>query len=139
MQEFFKAFIAFVEVILCITGLRPVENVANYSNTKYVPQEVTSPMAIVENGKSDFVIVTSDNPDATIITASKEMQRYIEKISGAKLSIITESNYKSEQKAIIIGETAIENDEQLECIGCAENGKYEEGYTFRRNGIYGTC
>ena len=47
MQEFFKAFIAFVEVILCITGLRPVENVANYSNTKYVPQEVTSPMAIV--------------------------------------------------------------------------------------------
>ena len=110
MQEFFKAFIAFVEVILCITGLRPVENVANYSNTKYVPQEVTSPMAIVENGKSDFVIVTSDNPDATIITASKEMQSYIEKISGAKLSIITESNYKSEQKAIIIGETAIEND-----------------------------
>ena len=110
MQEFFKAFIAFVEVILCITGLCPVENVANYSNTKYVPQEVTSPMAIVENGKSDFVIVTSDNPDATIITASKEMQSYIEKISGAKLSIITESNYKSEQKAIIIGETAIEND-----------------------------
>ena len=110
MQEFLKAFIAFVEVILCITGLRPVENVANYSNTKYVPQEVTSPMAIVENGKSDFVIVTSDNPDATIITASKEMQSYIEKISGAKLSIITESNYKSEQKAIIIGETAIEND-----------------------------
>lgn len=31
MQEFFKAFIAFVEVILCITGLRPVENVANYN------------------------------------------------------------------------------------------------------------
>ncbi len=110
MQEFFKAFIAFMEVILCITGLRPVENVANYSNTKYVPQEVTSPMAIVENGKSDFVIVTSENPDATIITASKEMQNYIEKISGAKLSIVTESNYKSEQKAIIIGETEIEND-----------------------------
>ncbi len=108
MQEFFKAFIAFVEVILCITGLRPVENVANYSNTKYVPQEVTSPMAIVENGKSDFVIVTSDNPDATIITASKEMQSYIEKISGAKLSVVTESNYKSEQKAIIIGETELE-------------------------------
>lgn len=110
MQEFFKAFIAFMEVILCITGLRPVENVANYSNTKYVPQEVTSPMAIVENGKSDFVIVTSENPDATIITASKEMQSYIEKISGAKLSIVTESNYKSTQKAIIIGETEIEND-----------------------------
>ena len=108
MQEFFKAFVAFVEVILCITGLRPVENVANYSNTKYVPQEVASPMAIVENGKSDFVIVTNDNPDATIITASKEIQDYIEKISGAKLSVVTESNYKSEQKAIIIGETALE-------------------------------
>lgn len=73
MQEFFKAFIAFVEVIFCITGLKPVENVAEYSNTVYVPQEITSPMAIVENGKSDFVIVTNDNPDATIITASKEM------------------------------------------------------------------
>ena len=109
MQEFFKAFIAFVEVILCITGLRPVENVANYSNAKYAPQEVTSPMAIVENGKSDFVIVTNDNPDATIVTASKEMRDYIEKISGAKLSIITEDNYKSGQKAIIIGETEIEN------------------------------
>lgn len=110
MQEFFKAFIAFVEVILCITGLRPVENVAEYSNTVYVPQEVASPMAIVENGKSGFVIVTNDNPDATIITASKEIQDYIEKISGAKLSVVTESNYKPEQKAIIIGETALEKD-----------------------------
>ncbi len=108
MQEFFKAFIALVEVILCITGLRPVENVANYSNAKYVPQEITSPMAIVENGKSDFVIVTNDNPDATIITASKEMQGYIEKISGARLEIITESEYDKTTNAIVIGETALE-------------------------------
>ncbi len=150
MQEFFKAFIAFVEVILCITGLRPVENVANYSNTKYVPQEVASPMAIVENGKSNFVIVTNDNPDATTVTASKEMQSYIEKISGAKLSIITESNYKSEQKAIILGETTLEkgvvktdrenikkdgflifsNGEKLFILGAESRGTLYGVYTF---------
>ena len=33
MQEFFKAFIAFVEVILCITGLRPV-SVIGFEGTK---------------------------------------------------------------------------------------------------------
>ena len=110
MQEFFKAFVAFVEVILCITGLRPVENVADYSNTTYVPQEVTSPMVIVENGKSDFVIVTNENPDSTIVTASKEMRAYIEKISGAKIEIVTENEYDNSKKAIVIGKTALEKD-----------------------------
>ena len=125
MQEFFKAFIAFVEVILCITGLRPVENVANYSNTKYVPQEVASPMTIVENGKSDFVIVTNDNPDATIITASKEIQDYIEKISGAKAPLISFPSYgPADAWRALPGRLPYSHSEP-KCFGALPNGCWQ--------------
>ncbi|MBR2876006.1 MAG: DUF4838 domain-containing protein [Clostridia bacterium] len=108
MQEFFKAFIAFMEVIFCITGITPVDAIADYGGEKYIPQEIVSPMNITEKGKSDFVIVTGDNPDETTTTASEEMQSYIKKISGAKIKIIKESEYIPGQKAIILGKTELE-------------------------------
>ena len=42
---------------------------------------------IVENGKPNAVIVTSDNPSRSTRWAAKELQETIEKISGAKLPI----------------------------------------------------
>ena len=65
-------------------------------------------MAIVENGSSDFVIVTEKNPDATTKTAVKELQTYIKKISGTKIKAVTENEVTSEDKAIILGETKFE-------------------------------
>ncbi|MBO5291034.1 MAG: DUF4838 domain-containing protein, partial [Clostridia bacterium] len=109
MSAFLKASLAFIQVILYITGVFTADVNINYGGGKYVQQEIFSPMAIVENGASDFVIVSPDNADETILTAINELQTYIEKISGAKLKIVSESEATPENKAIIIGETALEN------------------------------
>ena len=109
MSAFLKASFAFIQVILYITGVFTADININYGGEKYVQQEIVSPMAIVENGASDFVIVSPDNADETILTAVNELQTYIEKISGAKLKIVPESEATPENKAIIIGETALEN------------------------------
>ena len=108
MSAFLKASLAFIQVILYITGVFTADVNINYGGKKYVQQEITSPMAIVKNGASDFVIVSPDNADETILTAINELQTYIEKISGAKLKIVSESEATPENKAIIIGETALE-------------------------------
>ncbi len=104
-----KAFFAFIQVLLFIVGVIPVDTNISYSNTEYQPPQISNPMYIVENGESDFVIVTEDDADECILTAVTEMQAYINKISGVSLEHITESEYAEGSKAIIIGETDIEN------------------------------
>ena len=108
MSAFLKASIAFIEVILYITGVFTADTTINYGGNEYVAQEVSEPMAIVENGTSNFVIVTEENPDATTKTAVKELQTYIKKISGVKIKAVTENEAKPEDKAIILGKTSLE-------------------------------
>lgn len=108
MSAFFKASIAFIEVILYITGVFTADTTINYGGNEYVAQEISTPMAVVENGASDFVIVTEENPDETTKTAVKELQTYIKKISGAKIKAVTENKVTAKDKAIILGKTALE-------------------------------
>lgn len=108
MSAFLKASIAFIEVILYITGVFTADTAINYGGNEYVAQEISAPMVIVENSASDFVIVTEENPDATTKTAVKELQTYIKKISGAKIKAVTENEVETGDKAIILGETALE-------------------------------
>ena len=108
MSAFFKATVAFIEVILYITGVFTVDTTINYGGNEYVAQEISQLMTIVENGASDFVIVTKENPDATTKTAVKELQTYIEKISGAKIKAVTENEITAGDKAIVLGETKLE-------------------------------
>ena len=110
MADFFKAVWAFIQVILYITGFFTADTTINYGGDKYSPPEVVEQMQIVDNGVSDFVIVTADKPDATIKTAVSELQTYIEKISGANIKAVTEKDVKPEDKAIFLCETALEKD-----------------------------
>lgn len=105
-----KAILSFVQVILFIIGIIPVDTNISYTNGEYQPPQLNNPMYIVRNGESDFVIVTSDGTDECILTAVNEMQTYINKISGVTLEHITESEYTEGTKAIIIGETKLEKD-----------------------------
>ncbi len=97
---------AFVQVILAIIGVTPISYDINYGGNEYVAPEVSTPMYIVEDGESDYVIVAADDADECIMTAVNELQTYVEKISSAKLDFVTESAYTG-SKAIIIGETQI--------------------------------
>jgi len=105
-----KAIIGFIEVVLLSFFAIPIGGDVSYSSTTYVPPEVTTPMYIVEDGESDFVIVTSDSPDECILTAVAEMQKYVKAISGAELAHVTESEFEQGNKAIVIGETQLEKE-----------------------------
>lgn len=98
--------VAFIQVILAIIGVTPISYDINYGGGTYARPEITTPMYIVENGETDFVVVIADDADECIMTAVRELQTYIEKISGAKLDCVNESAYTG-GKAIVIGETDI--------------------------------
>ncbi len=103
-----KAVISFIEIVFFILGIFPVSTEIDYGGEKYVAPAVVTPMTLVEGGETDFVIVTEENPDECILTAVDEMQTYLEKISGAELSHVTEAELAEGQKAIVIGETELE-------------------------------
>lgn len=59
---------------------------------------------IVVNGKSDYVIVHGEKASVSERTAAKELQSYIEQMTGATLPIVKD-NKKAVKKEIIIGKT----------------------------------
>ncbi len=110
MLEYIKAIFSVIEVLLLSIGIIPVDTNINYGGNDYIPPSVVNEMVIVDNGVSDYYIVTSENPDKCINTAAKELQTYIRKSSGAELEIITESKLSENSKAILIGETELEKE-----------------------------
>lgn len=98
-----KAIFSLFEVILFAVGIIPLNTNIDYGGNDYIAPEITTPMYIVENGETDYVIVTEENPDECILTAVDELQTYIEKISGAELDHITESELADSQNTIILG------------------------------------
>ena len=108
MLEYIKALFCVIEVLFLSMGLIPVDKNIDYGGGVYTPPSVTTEMVIVDNGVSEYYIVTDENPDECIVTATEELQTYIEKISGAKLDIVTESNLPKGSKAFIVGETELE-------------------------------
>lgn len=108
MASTFKAVISLIQIILCAVGIIPVSTDISYGGTPYEPPAISSPMYIVQDGKTDFVIVTDDEADKCIMTAVDELQTYIKKISGAEPEHVAESKFKKGGKAIILGKTDIE-------------------------------
>ena len=106
MLAYIKGLIAFMQVIFCITGLIPVSSEIDYGGGTYAAPQIETPMYIVENGESEFVIVTAEDADECIQTAATELQTYIEKISGAKLDVVADSEFDG-KKAVVLGETAL--------------------------------
>lgn len=119
---------AFVQVILAILGVTPISYDINYGGDTYIAPEITTPMYIVEDGASDYVIVTADDADECIMTAVNELQTYVEKISGAKLDYVNESSF-SGGKAIVLGNTDIAS---ADTSGLKEDGfrLYSDGEHF---------
>lgn len=109
MLEYIKAIFSVIEVLLLSIGIIPVDTSINYGGGDYTPPSVVNEMVIVDNGVSDYCIVTSEAPDECIKTAANELHTYIKKVSGAELEIITENKLSENSKAILVGETELEN------------------------------
>ena len=105
MMQIFKAILAFFEVFLFSLGVFPVNTDIDYGGTDYVPPVVVEALYLVEDGESDYYIVTAAEPDACMQTAVSELQTYIEKSSGALLPYVTEDELPEDANAIFLGDT----------------------------------
>ena len=96
----FKAVISLLQVILFSVGLLPVTVDIDYGGTPYTPPAVTTPMTIIDNGRSDYSIVIPDDADTCIETAAQELQSYLEQISGVRLPCVRRSLSDADAHAI---------------------------------------
>ncbi len=146
MVQVLKAIISFIQVFLLSVGIIPANYEIDYGGNEYVQPTVSEAVYLVLDGKSDYYIVTSDAPDACIETAAKDMQTYLEKISGAKLPIVCESELPENAKAIVIGDAELSDNiknEKASQIGedgfilyCDGNNFYIKG-SDSRGTLYG--
>ncbi len=132
MAATFKALISFMQVFFLSIGLAPMDMTVNYGGDEYVAPEVKTPVYIVEDGESDYYIVTADTHDECIDTAAEELQTYIEKISGAKLTVVSESALPADADAIYLGETALSDTVEFNYATIGEDGflLYSDGENF---------
>ena len=70
MKRFLGGVLALLQVILCSIGFTPVDQNVDYGGTPYEPPQITTPMTIVQNGRSDFAVVIPDGADAAVRTAA---------------------------------------------------------------------
>lgn len=131
-MKFLKAVVSFIQVLLYVIGIIPVSSEISYGGTEYTSPEINTPMYIVEDGESDFVVVTEEEPSECILTAVDELQTYVEKISGVKLEHVTENEFSAGEKAIILGETKLE--ENITEVDREEIG--EDGFLLYSDGTY---
>lgn len=117
-----KALFAFMQVFMLSIGVMPVDMSVNYGGDDYIAPEINTPVYIVEDGKSDYYIVTEDGHDECIDTAAEELQNYIEKISGIKLPSVTEAELPEGAKAVAVGETAISERIDFDYSSIGEDG-----------------
>lgn len=123
-----KAVVSFIEVFLLSIFNLPGLAEVDYGGDIYVAPEITTPMYIAENGKTEFSILTADDADACILNAVDELQTYLEKICGAEFGHITESEYSAGDKVIILGET------DLGITDTAPSSIGEDGFLLYSNG-----
>ncbi len=121
-MEILKALISFMQVFLLSAGFLPVDMTVNYGGDTYAAPEVTSPLYIVEDGETDYYILTSDSHDECIDTAADELQTYIEKISGAVLTVTTESRLPENANVISLGVTELSEKTDVDYSSIAEDG-----------------
>lgn len=92
---------------------------------------------LFKNGKSDYSIVLCKNASVSEQTAAKELQYYIEQVSGAVLPIINRDQLEDGQRHIFIGYNKLYGEE----CGVERPDDNDEGYTYRTVGkniwIYG--
>ena len=89
---FAKLYLSFLFIILILISCNQSEN-----------------LILVKNGKSDYSIIVSNSADSVILKAATEFQKYIERISGARLKILTD-NFPLTESEILIGRSNRTND-----------------------------
>ncbi len=132
MAATLKALISFMEVFFLSIGLFPADMTVNYGGDEYIAPEVNTPLYIVEDGESDYYIAVPEGAGECIDTAAEELQTYIEKISGVKLEVVSESALSEGADAVYLGETALSDTVDFDYTSIKEDGflLYSDGENF---------
>jgi hypothetical protein len=78
---------------------------------------VAADLSLVENGESRAEIVIAEQPPRTISMAARELQTYVEKISGARLNIVTKPSGTVPLR-VFVGRSSYTDKRSVE-IGCS--------------------
>lgn len=62
---------------------------------------------LVTDGRTDYRIVTADQPTAPDATAAKELQGFLQQITGATLPIVTATEAGRSGKLLVVGDSAV--------------------------------
>jgi len=116
----------FSDYLLMPAMLSPTAGSCGTTSNNPKPTEPDTPtdsnaLAIIVNGKSDFVIVLGENASYMELKAAEELQKYLMQITGAKLSIITDADAPA-AKEIVIGQTNRESKGQFAREELIHNG-----------------
>lgn len=104
MKNAISIILALLQFIGVSLGIFPVDTDVDYGGT-YRPAVCTSnPVSIIENGKTDYRIIISENPLKTEKKAADELQSYFEKMTGVAVPVENDSTYPQERE-IVIGST----------------------------------
>ena len=83
---------------------------------------------LFRNGKTDYQIVVSTEASASEQTAARELQQYIQQVSGVQLPIT--SDLKASKRSIIVGY----NERVAALTGAQKPEKDDESFTYRTVG-----
>ncbi len=86
----------------------PFEKKIDYGGTPYTEESVSQWLTLIENGASEYSIVHSAQASPSEMTAARELQNYLEQISGLKLPLV-DDNTDVKSKEIIVGKTGRED------------------------------
>lgn len=60
---------------------------------------------LVENGRSNYVVVLRQEADSVEWTAARTLQHYVSQATGVTLPILLENDYRTNHKAVFLGKT----------------------------------
>ena len=85
-------------------GLIPVNTDVDYGGTYRPAQYTTNMIPVITEGQSDYVIVIGEDAGPGVQTAADELQKYLLKISGVTLPVVTDSAAPADDE-IVVGAT----------------------------------
>ncbi|MCL2507896.1 MAG: DUF4838 domain-containing protein [Oscillospiraceae bacterium] len=123
-----SGFLAVVQMALTVAGITNTGNPpVNYGGTPRLTPVVTNWLTLIDGGESDYIIIYGNDATESEKTAAKELQSYLEKISGVALPTYPDSVKMKIPTEICVGKTTREGEEykiDRETLG-------DEGFTVK--------
>ncbi len=85
-------------------------------------------MTLIQDGSAKASIVVPERPHPKIKQAAEELQRYLEKISGAKMPIVTEDQAPKEGPLVVVGAGRLTQEMKIDVPSGLTHARREEGF-----------